>query len=221
MKCDDSGEFGIYAMRKFAFGEKVYEFWRQSWPTDSMVLDMVSSKQVNEGDPPEGTLIRFNALECATRDRGGGRMFSGWDMLTKHSCEPNIVYNLEDWDEEEDWCCAYAAREIHPGEKLTIDFNCFFWDRTDCVDLDLDTCDCGSKKCVGTMKGFKFLPKEIKEEYKMLSSKHVPPPYEVETSKVHPGEALAPFVRVQWRKDKELGVDAPETDDDSSDSESD
>ena len=126
-----------------------------------------------EGDLPEGTIIRIDASRCVPRHRNGRRKFTNWDMLTTHSCEPNLVYNDDDSDEEEDWRSAYATRDIKTGELLTVDFNCMEWDRASCACCSEDgTCHCNSARCTGTIKGLKFLRPEDREERKLMSWEH-------------------------------------------------
>jgi hypothetical protein len=213
----EDGKFGLYALRDFASGERVYEFWCQIWPIwdddgdTELPIDMVFACKLTEGDPPEGTVVRVDPLECgASRDREGRLMFSVWDLLTAHSCEPNLVY--DDEDEGEDWHSAYAARDIKAGERLTIDYNSILWDRSDCSNKEeIDQCHCGAAKCTGTRKGFKFLPQEAKEERKLMSWNRLSPPYKGENGKVTPGDALSPHVRVCWREDVNLRDYAPDT----------
>lgn len=154
IKQDDAGKYALCATKDFAFGERVYEFWRADWPFGGRnAIDMVASAKLSEGDLPEGTTLRFVPSECAVKDRSGHYQFSGWDLLTEHSCEPNLTYNDLHDDEDDDWQSAYAAKPISKGDKLTIDYNSTLWDRSDSPNADV--CNCGAAKCVGTMKGFK------------------------------------------------------------------
>lgn len=155
VKQDDEGEWYLCASKDYAFGERVYEFWRNDWPFGGVgPIDMVASTKLSDGDLPEGTVIRVNPSQCAAKkDRSGHYKFSGWDLLVAHACVPNITYcDLHD-NEDDEWQAAYATRNIKAGEKLTIDFNSVFWDRSDSPAAD--ECHCGSAKCVGMKKGFK------------------------------------------------------------------
>ena len=114
------GKFGLFASQDFCCGDRVYEFWCQPWPTQlPKEFDMVAPTQ-EKGDEgyPEGTAIRINA-DCARKYPTGETMFSSWDLLTAHSTEPNIEYDDEDFQERENWCIAYAARDIKAGEQIT------------------------------------------------------------------------------------------------------
>lgn len=104
VKCDDQGKLGLYAREDFKPGDKVYDFWRQNWPLyedgKAKPFDMVFSMKHDEGDPIEGTVVHLDPLKCGTfKDRNGRPMFSGFDMFTEHSCEPNLAYN--DFEEYE------------------------------------------------------------------------------------------------------------------------
>lgn len=211
LKQNDDGKFALYAAKDFKFGERVYEFWSQPWPVVDITrrpIELVFASKLTQNDPTEGTVIRLDPFTSgAPRDRSGNVMFSGFDLFTVHSCDPNLVY--DDDDEGEQWCNAYAARDIRANEQITVDYNCLHWDRS--ADRTAGGCSCGAAKCAGTNMGFKFLSEECREERKLMSWKRIPPPYEGEDEKVVPGEALFPHVRVCWRKDSNLADDAPET----------
>ena len=152
---NDLGQWTLHAAKDFAFGERVYEFWRSDWPfggRDSVVV--VSSTKLDKFDLPEGTVINLDPKECAAKkDRSGHFQFSGFDLLVSHSCLPNLTYNDLHEDEDDEWQCAYATRDIKSGEALTIDFNSVFWDRSG--SSGANDCHCGTSKCVGTKAGFK------------------------------------------------------------------
>lgn len=173
---NDSDKFGLYAMKDFKFGEEVYSFYCQDWYFGGKVsIDMVFASLQLEGDPAEGTVIRLNPLECASQNRDGTWICSGWDSLTTHSCEPNLIYRHTQSEEDEDWRCTFAAKEIKKGDRLTVDVNCNIWDRSDCKAVD--KCNCGATTCTGTMKGFKFLTNKAQEERKIMSWRRESPPY--------------------------------------------
>ena len=113
------GEFGLFAMRDFRSGEQVYEFFCQPWPKLlPSKFDMVAPIPETDGDLPEGTIIHINAQSCAHKYRSGAMKFSCWDLLAADSSEPNLLYKDRG---DQDWCSAYAARDIRAGEQLTAD----------------------------------------------------------------------------------------------------
>lgn len=152
---NDAGEWTLYAAKDFAFGQRVYEFWRCDWPFGGRnPIDMVASTKLGKDDLPEGTVINVDPNLCAAKkDRSGHYQFSGFDLFVAHSCEPNLTYNDIHEDEDDEWQGAYATRAIKSGEALTIDFNSVFWDRSSSPGAR--ECHCGSSKCVGTKAGFK------------------------------------------------------------------
>ena len=166
-----TGCYKLYAGKDFEEGEIVYEFWNQVWPEGFGIIDMIFACKLAEGDPEQNTVIRVEALECAKCDSKGVLQFSGFDLLTQHSCDPNMVYNTKDQDEADDWRCVYATRTIQKGEVLTVDFNSLLWDRTAWEGLGDGICKCGSAICRGLVKGFCYLSKQDQLELKSLSWK--------------------------------------------------
>eukprot|EP00929_Paragymnodinium_shiwhaense_P108756 TRINITY_DN75094_c0_g1_i1.p1 TRINITY_DN75094_c0_g1~~TRINITY_DN75094_c0_g1_i1.p1 ORF type:complete len:225 (+),score=41.78 TRINITY_DN75094_c0_g1_i1:85-759(+) len=69
-----------------------------------------------------------------------------------HSCDPNVKMV--------DGLRFVACRPIREGDELTIDYNCF----EETVDHGLFKCLCGAPRCVGTIKGWKHLSAEEKQE---------------------------------------------------------
>lgn len=198
---ETTGAYQLVAEKDFATGDSVYEFFTQRWPDGKKPIDMVSSTFLLPGDLEEGTTVRVDPMECAKRNRKGQLIFSGFDLFTTHSCEPNVVYNDKKEDEDDDWRGAYASRPILKGEQLSVDFNTLLWDRTEWEGLGEGTCTCGASKCRGTVKGFRFLSPEDQQELVELSWNRAPPPHARKGKKrVTPGEALVPHVRASWRE---------------------
>lgn len=206
---EETGLYQLIAQKDFDFGECVYEYWTQPWPLEGRSpIDMVFSCHLMDGDPPEGAVARVDAVTSgAPRDRQGIPVFSGWDLFTQHSCDPNLVkYSSRAEDEEDDWRGAYATRAINKGEVLTVDLNTLLWDRNDELAEDLSVsigdgvCTCGASNCRGTVLGYKHLSKNDQEELKSMSWRRVLPPHTEEPDRVYPGEALAPYVRECLRK---------------------
>lgn len=218
---DDQGTFALYSLKDCKSGQEFSDFFQQTWPDAPKEFDMVfGSSLIGGNDPPEGTVVRMDARKYgAPRNKGGHLLFSGWELLTGHSCEPNIVH--DDSDEESDcdsedegyWSTLQATKDIKVGDKLTLDYNCLFWDRTE-DGISVDECHCGAESCTGTTRGFKFLP---------------PKAQELRTNKPCEGQepaALSDYVLAMWRNDPEQGANAPppeesESDDDSSSSKND
>lgn len=222
---ESTGSYYLVAEKDFATVDQVYEFWTQLWPDDRTALDMIFSAHLLPGDLKEGTCVRVDALECAKRNRQGKFVFSGFDLFTTHSCEPNLVYNDKKEDEDDEWRGTYAVRSIQKGEKLSVDFNTLLWDRTEWEELGDGTCTCGALKCRGLVKGFRFLSPEDHQELMEMAWNRTPPPHARKgKNRVTPGEALVPHVRASWREYANsapggIGLTSSSSSDDSSDEE--
>lgn len=196
----------LVANKDFAVGEEVYSFWNFVWPDQGRKpIDIVSASDLLQGDLPEGTVTRVKPLEHGVRDSMGRIRFSGYDMFRTHSCEPNLVYNYKDEDEEDDWRCAYAVKPIQKGDVLTIDFNTVWWDRP----TEGGICHCGASNCRGTAKGFSHLSKKQQEELKALSWLRETT---ISSDDKQPaaGQALSPHIHASVRRDIVGDSDATE-----------
>ena len=74
-----------------------------------------------------------------------------------HSCEPNCGIRINKTGAHD----IIAMKDIAVGEEITIDYAM----RNYTIDYFPNKCRCGSEKCRGTITGWKYLPKEIREEY--------------------------------------------------------
>ena len=107
-------------------------------------------------------------------------MFSGWQLLTTHSSSPNLVYRNKDKYEDHDWQCVFAAKDIKKDDLITMDRNCFVWDRE------------------GTSQGFKHLSPEAQQELQAMTWLHELDPVAAASDASEaplPCKALSPFVR--------------------------
>ena len=179
-ECVDSiHEYGLYASEDIDKGKRAYEYWMQEWPGEQdTVVDMVFASPASDGDPEEGLMVRFDPRTCgAYRNAKGQIMFSMWHMLVAHSCEPNLVYRNREGREEDNWQTVTACRDIKKGDRLSMDWNCFIWDRS----------AAGDNVC----EGFKFLsPKEQRARRTMTWLRQAPPQTDAPLDK-----ALSPYVR--------------------------
>jgi len=77
------------------------------------------------------------------------------DDFFNHSCDPTTRLYLKR-------CDFYALRDLQIGEEITWNYHTTEYDLvTEEIDFD---CKCGSDKCVGRVKGFKYLSKKQQEE---------------------------------------------------------
>lgn len=70
-----------------------------------------------------------------------------------HSCSANCGWNGR--------FKLVAMKDIAQGEELTLDYDTM----EDSDWVMSDECECGTERCRKTIKGFRFLPKEIVDEY--------------------------------------------------------
>jgi hypothetical protein len=222
-KCNDGDEgndkYALYASNDVSKGEMFYEFWWEDWPQGGKaVVDMAFSSQLLEEDPPEGTVIRFDPRKSgAYRTAEGDLKFSGWQLLTTHSCDPNAVYRNKEKYEGEDWQCVFAAKDIKKGDLITMDWNCFIWDRSESGETVLEA-------GAATKQGFKYLSPELQHERKVMTWLHeIDPEDKPDTEALC--RALSPHVRASLlqkvgccHKNKDPSADEKSTSSSSSDS---
>ena len=174
---------GLYSLRAFEKGEVVYKFWVDDWPMKGRIpIEMVFSTAMGVGDPMEGTSIRLEPNVHGYKDSRGVVKFSFFNSIIEHSCDPNVVYKETKQNEKNRVHFAYAAHHIPKGQILTSDMNSRHWARDG---LNIVTCTCRADECVGTVKGFKFLP-NIRQKKKWIECDN--------------GRHLSPIVREEFKK---------------------
>jgi len=202
---EDKLEYGLFALQDFVPGQRVYHFWAQPWPifpkgenNTHQIIDMVMAMPLLESmDVEEGTTMRIDPRLYASQDaesESNGYHFTGYDLLTHHSCDPNIVYHYEQEEDEDNWRSGYACRNIKKGDQLFVDFNCCMWDRSIAEEeLDLQNCLCGSTNCRKIAQGYRHLGPEDREALLALNRQRLP------ATEKKRGQALAPFIRKQLK----------------------
>ncbi|KAA1079351.1 hypothetical protein PGT21_008970 [Puccinia graminis f. sp. tritici] len=83
-------------------------------------------------------------------------------VYINHGCEPNVAFELPGgWNglEEGQWCLR-SLSEIKEGDVLTFAYFSTEWDMAQPFQ-----CECGSKSCLGKIRGAKYLPKETLNKY--------------------------------------------------------
>lgn len=83
-----------------------------------------------------------------------------WQFMN-HSCEPNVVVDTESRR-------FVARRSIKSGEELTFNYNTTEWDMAEPFD-----CNCSSVSCVGTVRGFRYLPPVLQAELAGECAPHI------------------------------------------------
>ena len=71
-----------------------------------------------------------------------------------HSCNPNCFFDTSTM-------LLVAIRDIEPEEELTFFYPSAEWD----MDQPFP-CSCGSRNCIGDVKGAKYLPREVVKRYR-------------------------------------------------------
>ncbi len=78
----------------------------------------------------------------------GNIEFSGYDCMTNHSCDPNVIYDEVNHH-------MIAIKPIYKGDELTVNYNCTNWDEYS--NLIVFNCNCHSNNCGGVIRGLKYL----------------------------------------------------------------
>ncbi len=83
------------------------------------------------------------------------------DDNLNHSCNPNCYVDFEN-------LTLRALKDIKRGDELTLDYNASEYDLVEqgCAFL----CHCGSKNCIGSIKGFRYAPVGHKMRMEQLLS---------------------------------------------------
>lgn len=81
-----------------------------------------------------------------------------WRFMN-HSCEPNVVIRGRD---------VFALRAIEPWEQVTFDYNTTELELAEAFD-----CRCGSRRCLGRVRGFRFLDHSSRERLRPFLARHL------------------------------------------------
>lgn len=81
-----------------------------------------------------------------------------WRFMN-HSCEPNAAVRHRD---------VFALRPIGPREEITFDYHTTEYELAEPFD-----CRCGSDRCVGRVRGFRFLSAEQRERLRPSLAEHL------------------------------------------------
>lgn len=86
-----------------------------------------------------------------------------FDDFLNHSCEPNCYI---DWQRLN----LIALKDIQEGEELTYNYCTSDWDDVNLIKDCSFKCKCGSKNCIGEVKGFRYLSMKQKKEIQKFIS---------------------------------------------------
>jgi len=86
-----------------------------------------------------------------------------FDDFLNHSCEPNCCIDWKNMN-------LVALKDIQLGEEFSFDYNTAEYDLINMVENCSFKCMCGSKNCIGEVKGFRYLyPEQKKKIQKFIS----------------------------------------------------
>jgi len=96
-----------------------------------------------------------------------------FDDFLNHSCEPNCYIDWQNLN-------LIALKDIQIGEELSFNYNTSEYDLIDIVQNCSFKCNCGSKNCIGEVKGFKYLSAEQKKKIQKFISPFLKKKFEQE-----------------------------------------
>ena len=97
-----------------------------------------------------------------------------FDDFLNHSCEPNCYIDSQNLN-------LVALREIQIGEELSFNYNTAEYDLINMVENCSFKCTCGSKNCIGEVKGFRYLSLEQKKKIQKFISPFLRKKFEQES----------------------------------------
>ena len=98
---------------------------------------------------------------------------SKFDDFLNHSCEPNCYIDWQNLN-------LVALRDIQIDEELSFDYNTTGYDLINMVENCSFKCNCGSKNCIGEVRGFRYLSPEQKKKIQKFISPFLKKKFEQE-----------------------------------------
>ncbi len=128
---------GVFAKRDIRKNERILEF-------TGLIISEQQAK-LWKGKEVEANLLQIDDNKYIDIEEEPG-------VLVNHSCQPNAGIKNDR--------ILVALRNIKKNEEI-------FFDYSTTMDEDCWTmkCKCGSKKCRGIVKDFKYLPKDLQKKY--------------------------------------------------------
>jgi len=142
-----------FEIRENAFGRGVYSL--SSWKPAELILISV------------GKLGSHQTAHTIQVDKKLHLLAETPLLYLNHSCNPNCGLLIPSGATE---ITLHARRKIKPGEELTLDYESF----EDNIQFMKD-CACGSQICRKTLRGYKNLPIETREEYGLFVAEYLRP----------------------------------------------
>jgi hypothetical protein len=128
---------GVYARKDIPKGTRLIEY------TGERISNAEADRRYDDESMPEHHTFLFilNSRTCIDAAVGGNIA-----RFINHSCDPNCVAWIEG---EHIWID--ALRDIRKGEELAYDYEYDFLPGYTVKDLDFYRCECGSRRCRGTI----------------------------------------------------------------------
>ncbi len=140
-KAGDKGQ-GIFALRQIIKGEVIFD-----WEINGFIYKA-----------PKASDLPGNLKDYAIQfERDSWIDTNDFGRYSNHSCTPNAgiqgLFKL------------VALRDIAKDEEIVWDY-----DTTENSDWVMENCKCGSNRCRGTIRGYRYLPEDLKKEYLNITS---------------------------------------------------
>ncbi|EWC48799.1 hypothetical protein DRE_00104 [Drechslerella stenobrocha 248] len=74
-------------------------------------------------------------------------------LYANHSCDPNVIFDTTSWT-------VTAIRDIEEGEPIAFNYLSTEWEMAQAF-----PCECGSPKCLGEIRGAKYVPTKVLRGY--------------------------------------------------------
>jgi uncharacterized protein len=128
---------GVFATRKIRKGEEIIEY------TGEIIDEDEADRRYPWTDDERHHTFLFRLDDGSVIDAGPKRTAAKY---INHSCDPN-----SEAVEEDGRIFIYALREIAKGQELTYDYHFILDEPHNAANKKLYPCNCGSKKCRGTI----------------------------------------------------------------------
>jgi SET domain len=157
--------------------ENVKRFDTEAAPVEVVQVDGEYSLRATTAVPGGGRLFAIDGILTEQRSRFSVQVSSGLHVdlpgdhphngvsdryfwrFTNHSCEPNTFFRNR---------TLRARRAIEPGEEISFDYHTTEYEMISPFD-----CRCGSARCLGTIRGFRFLPRPEQERLRPWLAPHL------------------------------------------------
>jgi hypothetical protein len=142
---------GLFATRFFPQGSELYVGRQIVIPNSYREHRLLTN---------QGSFL-LNSDTHAVRFSDTQRWFFLSDSFMNHSCDANVRCPQSEAQAASNTYSTVAIKNINEGDEITCDYNLFEYD---CAGKVIEICQCGTSKCRGSVRGFKYLSKKEQEE---------------------------------------------------------